>query len=437
MRRLASFKIKRYDSEMENFDSGSANKIEDSDSKKSSEIARVEENLTETLPLDEINEIFGPETFLIGGGVRDIIFGKNLINSDFDLMTRAPYEDVVVNLKSKGLKEDGGQKFGENTYSIKPGKHVVNLKLQGREIQAGLVGNQGIDKLMSEGDLTMNCCAFSISSKKILNPESLDDVISKRLVFCDPDKAKNDPTKIISAMKQISRVPDLTVPEETQVIIRNAIPSVIDYFANNPSKSHDLQSLFSNLNSKEVLDLFNGYDTRGILDTIHFKKPFLNVSAKYDSKPIDGLDDDMKDKITKLVTGIYGKHFDAAKLFNDKINSVAYEMSDNQLAACCLVDGERLYAVASRKANNIVALVHDLCRNNYNVWATISVNSERIIDLAVQASLKLVNNHQLIAKILMNNYPEYKDRILLEEINGRTAFTKKGSDDTPQVLLLS
>jgi len=382
--------------------------------------------------------MFGRETFLIGGFVRDLALGKNLVNSDFDLMTRMPHEQVIPNLHRNGFIEGDRQEFEEDKYSFNSGGNIINMMMRGRRMQVGLVDQLDTDTLISLGDITMNCCAFDLGNQKLLNLEMLSDAINKKLIFCSPDEARKDSWKIISALKQISRMPDLVAPKETWEVIKSSITPVIDYFANNPSELPELQKICNNLNSREVLNLFDGYDTKGIFDSIKSQKPVLETSEKYKSVAIESLDSDIRQNIINLAKKSYGRRLDLDKLFNDKINSVVYEINNqNEVISCCLISGERIYAIASTNADSIVNLVRDLCQNNYSVWATISQSNRYLIDLAQKAGLKLIENPGIIEKILTNNYPEYIDRVLINEQGRHVTFTKKDSDDTEQVLLVS
>lgn len=407
-------------------------------SEKDPKILNIEKELVDILPLNQMMQIFGQNTFLIGGFLRDLSLGRNMLNSDLDLMTRLPPETIVENFKIYGYEESENKEFEDNKYFFNSDKTIINTVIGGRKIQVGMIGSYDAETLLSLGDITMNCCAFDIYKKKILNLQFMDDVLSKKLKFCSPEEAKKDPWKIVSALKQISRVPDLNIPQETIEIIKSCIPLVVDYFVDNPSEISDLRSIFGNINTKEVLDLFEGCDTKGIFEDMPSKKQILETSHKYNSVPIDHLDDEIRNKIIELAKKSYGRRLQLDKLFSDKINSVVYEIDDkNNILSCCLISGERIYAIASIDANSIVGLVSDLCKHNHIVWTTISLSRQHIINLAQKAGLKLVSNPDLIRKILINNHPEYQGRITIKQKQGLFVFVKEGLDDTEQVLLIS
>jgi len=406
------------------------------DKEKTEDTLRVENTIRELVPTDELIEMFGKDTYLIGGAVRDVIFGKN--PSDLDLMSRTSPDVIRKNLKDAGFTESKEGKFIERSYSIKKDVGVFNFLFDGTEVQVASIGDKEVSELISTADINLNCCAFALGLLEIVDKDILKEILSKELRFMNPDLARNDPMKIISALKQISRIPDLKISDETMGIIHDSIPMVIDFFAKNPDRRHKLKPLFGNINSGQILNLFENFDTKGIFDDINMKKSKLNVSDVYFSNTVEELALDMKSKLSAFITSQFGKRFDSSKLFSSKINSVAYELDDKgDVISCCLIDGERLYATSAISSEKIVKLVSDLCKNNYNVWSTISITSMHLINLCPQAGLNIVENPALIEKILVNNYPKYKDQLIIETKRGHTVFSKKNSDDTPQVLVMS
>ncbi len=402
------------------------------------EILSVEDKLKEAVPLHEIKNIFGGESYLIGGFVRDAVLGKSIGGSDLDIMTRASIEDVKNNLQQLGFVENQGEKFSDGKFSIKKEVGVLNVLIQGREVQVGFIGEKNIDELIASGDVNINCCVFNIGEGKIINPDKFREVLSKNLYFCDIESAKSDPMKILSALKQISKIPDLTVSEETMGVIRNSIPMFVDFFKNNPDKRRKLKSLFENINSGEVLKLFEDYDVEEIFNDFEIKKTRMDTSEGYMSSTIDQLDPEIQKGIRDLMISQFGKRLDPGKIFNKRVNSVVYELdSDGKVISSALMDGQRMYAVASTSPENMIKMVSNLIKNNYSVWTTISSSRKYLIEMSKTAGLKLVSNPDLVSKVLVSNYPEYSDRIITEVKENYAVFSKKDSDDGPQVLLMS
>lgn len=410
------------------------------------EINKVENLISESLPTQELLDIFGEDTYLIGGAVRDFLFSKK--PSDFDLMSRQTLGKVLARLQSLGYEESENEKFKPRKYSVKIDKRssnltlrngVVNLFMNGKEFQVGLIGDNSIEDLVREGDINLSCCAFSLAEKKIINPETAEEIIRREIKFTNPEQSKTDPEKILNALKAISRFPELKIARLTREIIEDSVPLFIKFFSENEKKRLKLSQLFGNINSAEVISFFNGYDTDLIFNGFERHKSKLTVTEPYISKNISELDEETKIKIADFIKQRFGKRFDQSKLFNNKINSVVYELNESQqvITCCCLIDSERLYATASEAPENIIKLVENLCRNNYNIWTTISINSKLLISMSEKAGLKSVENVELLKKILTNQYPEYEGLIEVKQLLGYTVFTKIGSDDSPQVLMKS
>ena len=407
--------------------------------KEREEILRVENTLKELLPINELVSIFGSGSFLIGGAVRDAILRRS--PGDFDFMSRYTVETIKQNLDNLGFNEiqwKEGVAFENGKYSFNVGARVFNFVIEEKEIQVASIGEKEISELIATADSNLSCCAFDMGSLKIQNPDFFVEIMNREFRFIDPELVKSDPMKIVNALKQISRLPDLKVSDADMQIISQSIPMVIEFFAENPHRRHKLKPLFGNINSGQVLSLFEAFDTKNILDGLNKKKNKLNVSDRFHSVPIEELEPAIKAKLSAFIASRFGKRFDPSKLFNDKINSVAYEIDGlGDILSCCQIDGERLYATSAVSSEKIVELVGDLCRNNYNVWSTISISSTLLINLCPLAGLNIVEDPVLVEKIITNNYPQYKGKLLIGKKRGHAVFSKTDSDDTPQVLVMS
>ncbi|MDD2657246.1 MAG: hypothetical protein PHD04_01115 [Candidatus Pacebacteria bacterium] len=401
-------------------------------------INTVEHAIQEVLPVSLLVDIFGPETYLIGGAIRDLILGKNISSKDFDLMTRASPEEVLGRLKLAGFSEAQGVKFGDKQYSMKEGTGVINLLLDGREIQVGFKGNQSIESLINSGDVNLNCCTFSLGSQKIINPDIFEEILEHRLLFCNSELAKNDPMKIVSALKIISRMPEIQVDEETENIIMQSLPKLVDFFSENPDRRHKLAQLFGNITSGEVVKLFSSVDTHGLLEGLEAPRVKLRTSERYISSFVDELSDGVKQKLKMLIKEKFGTRLEEDKLFNTKVKSVVYRLDEQENAvACCLLDSRRIYLASASDSSEMVNIVADLCEHNAGIWTTISLNRNLLFSLSLKAGLQPVTDPSVLRKILISNYPEYENRIVTETIRGRLVFTKSGSNDAPQMLFIS
>jgi len=401
------------------------------------DILAVEKILAEELPVQEFIEIFGKETYLIGGVVRDVILHKSIYDSDFDLMTRSSLGEVIDNLEKLGYSETTEDKFVEGKFSIKREVGVLNVLISGRQVQVGFIEDKSIDELTLMGDVNMNCCAFDLNNKRIINRDNFKEVSDRDLYFCNSELAGKDPMKILSALKQISRIPDLKVSEETEKIMLDSLQMLIDFFVENPNRRHKLKSIFGNINSGSVMKMFDGIDTKGIFDEFEIKRVKMNAPEGYSSFSMAELSEDVRLGIEKLIISQFGKRLNPEKIFNKKVNSVFCEISEGEVVSCALMDGERMYAVASASPERMIKMVSSLIKSNYNLWTTISDSRKYLIDMSKTAGLKLVDDPALIEKILVSNYPDYLGRIVVEKKGDHFVFTKKDSEDAPQALLMA
>jgi len=60
-----------------------------------------------------------------------------------------------------------------------------------------------------------------------------------------------------------------------------------------------------------------------------------------------------------------------------------------------------------------------------------------LINLCPKAGLNIVEDPDMVEKIVTNNYPKYKGKLIIETKRGHIVFSKKDSDDSPQVLVMS
>lgn len=399
-------------------------------------ILDVEKSIGRIPQVEKVAQMFVGETYLVGGAVKDIIWGKNF--KDLDFKVNMPVGTIIEILDANGYRKVDTYKTNEGEYYVSLFAGVVGVMIDGIDIHVSSVNTADINELISEGDLNFSCCVYNAHSKRVENPVKIKEIQDKILLFANPDKAITDPLIIINALKQISRIPDIVVPETTKSIIMDAIPRIATFIKENPQFKYKLKSLGGNLNSEEVYCLFTE-EYAYLLDGIDSKKDKLIVTdAKYQSLTIDELSQDQINQINGLIKTAFNKHYDETKFSMRNFNSVVIEVDDKtKIASCCLVDGERLYTAAARNSKNWSDLIAHIAKSNYNVWCTVDSGNPKIQALCSVAGLKIETNEKVIRKILDAKSDKYKG-MNVKVIDGLTTFTKGNStNDYPQILLRS
>lgn len=395
----------------------------------------IEKDISRCPQVEEVARMFDTTTYLVGGAVRDMIWDKRM--NDFDFKVHMPVEEIIKILEANGFTRSPDYHTSEHQYYISTFAGVVCAVIDGVDIHLSQVATTDIPTLISEGDVNFSCCVFNIHSKRIENPERIRETRDKELRFANPDRAKADPIIVINALKQISRIPDVVIPQETRDIIDASIPQIVEFARTNPSFKYKIASFCGNLNSEGVYKFF-GDGAQDVFEGIERKKSKLvATSPQYISIPVAELTQGDKAEVIRLLKGGYGKHFDEAKAFSGNVNSVVIQRGEKGIQSCCLVDGERLYSAAAREGTDWIAIVADLAKNNYNVWCTVDCNNPKIQALCSIAGLTMEMNPQVIRKILEAKSKKYRD-IDMYEYNGMLVFKKKDRpDDYPQILLRS
>lgn len=395
----------------------------------------IEKDISRCPQIGEVARMFKTTTYLVGGAVRDMIWNKRV--NDFDFKIHMPVEEIIGILEENGFTRSPDYHTKEHQYYVSAFAGVVGAVIDGVDIHLSQVDTTDIPTLISEGDINFSCCVFNVHTRRIENPEIIREIRDREIRFANPEKAKTDPIIVINVLKQISRIPDIVIPQETREIIEFSIPQVVEFARANPTFRYKIASFCGNLNSEEVYGFF-GDDAQDIFEGIDKKKSKLvTTSPQYISRTVEELTDEEKAEITRLLRRGYGKHFDESKVFAGNVNSVVFELRNGKMHSCCLVDGERLYSAAARDGSDWIAIIADLAKNNYNVWCTVDCDNPKIQALCSVAGLSIETNPQVIKKILGTKSEKYKDMEIFER-NGVLVFKKNNQpDDYPQVLLRS
>lgn len=399
------------------------------------DIYSLEKNLAKIPQMDELARIIKTQFFLVGGTVRDYIWGKKI--NDLDIKINLPISEIVNILEKEGYQKSIDYHTSEHQYYISTFSGVAGAMIKGVDVHFSSMDTPDIRTMIDSGDVNFSCCLYNPHTKKIETPEFIRDIKNKRLIFCNKENALVDPLIIVSALKQISRLPDIFIPEETNMTIKAGIPKVVEYFDSHPEFRYKIESLCGNLNSESVYALFPEKYQR-IFDGINKKIPKLQVtSPRYTSQTIDELTTEDRNSIIELSRSAYGAKFDINKLFSDKINSVVFEKKDGQIISLVTVDGERVYTSAAKSGRDYTGIFADLVKNNYNVWCSVYINSTKIQALISLGGLKLETNPEVVMKILANKCSKTSENIDIYKEKGMVVFQDKNKPSYPQIILRS
>ncbi|HRI05917.1 MAG TPA: hypothetical protein PLV59_03175 [Candidatus Dojkabacteria bacterium] len=400
------------------------------------QIFQLESVLNNNTSIKDVARMFPQDLLLVGGAVRDTIWGKRV--NDFDFKIHTDVNTVIDTLERHGfrLRDDYNTAPGEYYISIFPG--VVGVNINGVDIHISTASSFDLSEMIANGDLNFNCCAYDPHSMQIVNPEVVRQIAEKELRFANPANAVISPTIIFNALKQISRIPDITIPDETDAIIRFAIPQVVKFFSDNPHMHYLLNSLMGNLNTSSVLEYFSE-EEKYIFNSITQKRELLKVgSHEFHSIGKDSLDPNDHAAILDLMKKGYGDHFDENKLFSGNVDSVIMKVSDGEIISCTTVDGERLYSVAAKSALEWARVIQEASAHNYNVWGTVDAGNTKVLALCHLGGLKIEMDPQVVNKILTNNTTKYRNGVCIEIRKGFPVFwNPEYPDDYPQVLVRS
>lgn len=401
------------------------------------EVYALEQDLHTNRQVGKVREMFADNRlYLVGGALRDMIWKKRYMN-DLDFKIEMGTDDMVHILEKQGFTRAADYNTSEGQYYISEQPGVVGFVFGGVDIHlASIPVGSTVESIIGNGDLNFSCCMYDIHSGRIINPDTVENIRLKRLRFASPGKAREDPTIITNALKQIARLPDIEVDEETAAIIKAGTEQLREFYELNPVFKYRLADLCGQLNSEAVYRIL-GPDVV-VLDGFERKKQKLKTGLGYTSMPLSDLTPEDTQDVYELIRRSYGKNYDDGKARSNGANSIIFERdAEGRIVTCCLVDGERLYTVAARQGYDWMRIVADAASHNPNVWLTAGSAYPKIHAFCSVAGLRIERNPEVIRRILQNNTSKYKE-VEVFELDGMVVFRKKGmADDTSQLLLRS
>lgn len=182
--------------------------------------------------IEEVARMFNTDIYLVGGAVRDFIWGKKI--TDLDFKVHLPVSEMIRILEESGFERCEDYHTLEHQYYVSAFAGVVGAVIDGIDVHLAEITTTDLPTLIMEGDVNFSCCVYNANTRRIENPEIIKDIQDKTLLFCDPERAKSDPIIVLNALKQISRIPDIIIPLETRDVIETSIPLVVQFTKDNP-----------------------------------------------------------------------------------------------------------------------------------------------------------------------------------------------------------
>ncbi|MFZ3069106.1 MAG: hypothetical protein WA052_02195 [Microgenomates group bacterium] len=400
-------------------------------------VYELEKEIQRFPQIEEVSKMFNTDAYLVGGAVRDLIWGKKI--NDLDFKIKLPVSEIIRILEERGFEKSPDYHTSEGQYYVSTFTGVAGAVINGIDIHLTAVESMELSPMIDTGDVNFSCCIYNANTRKIVNPEIIKDIQEKRLYFCNIENANEDPLIVVNALKQISKLPDVVIPQETDKVIKSNIPRVIQYFEENPEMIYILESICGNLNSEEALSYFGIHtEVCKLLANLPEKKSKLLVSGEnYLSLTLDELSPSDKSELIELIKSAFGKKYDSSKEFPERINSVVFERKAGEIVACGLVDGERVYVASAKRGYGWINIFTNLAKNNYNVWCTVDSANPKIQALCSLGGLTIETDPTVMRKMLVNKGGKDNNSLEIYEQNGLLVFRDKNKSGYSQVLLRS
>ncbi|MCL5436386.1 MAG: HD domain-containing protein [Candidatus Dependentiae bacterium] len=145
--------------------------------------------------------------FLVGGGVRDLMLGREIKDIDVEVHGLA-LERLIALLKQYGEVFEVGKAFGVLRLSTAP---LIDWSLPrsdgaGRHPRVAIDPQMGIADALRRRDLTMNALAIDMLEYELIDPfGGLADMQEGRLRCIDPEIFIEDPLRLFRVMQFIGR----------------------------------------------------------------------------------------------------------------------------------------------------------------------------------------------------------------------------------------
>jgi tRNA nucleotidyltransferase/poly(A) polymerase len=145
-----------------------------------------------------------PSVYLVGGAVRDAFLGRSTHDLDFTLQGGAIKlaRRVADKLKADFYPLDPERDTGRVVLTEEDGSHTFLDFASFRGTSASMDPGQGLETDLTGRDFTVNAIALNLLDNTIHDPLSgIVDLKEKRLRACAPGSIKDDPLRILRAIR--------------------------------------------------------------------------------------------------------------------------------------------------------------------------------------------------------------------------------------------
>jgi tRNA nucleotidyltransferase (CCA-adding enzyme) len=177
--------------------------------------------------LDAVREVDGDPVYLVGGAVRDLLFGHG--RADIDLVVEG---DAVAFAQRLGVEVVSHERFG--TAKARLDGHEVDIASARSESYPHpgalpvVEPNATLDEDLGRRDFTINAMAIALDgSARLVDPHGGQaDLATRRLRILHPRSFEDDPTRAIRAARYAARFGFALEPQTEELLRRTDLSTV-------------------------------------------------------------------------------------------------------------------------------------------------------------------------------------------------------------------
>jgi len=167
--------------------------------------------VSENKILNHISDRLRPNTYLVGGCIRDMLLGRQ--PDDFDIVT---FRDVWT------LAQEIAAGFGTRPFWMDRSREIVRISLKKHHATIDISSPKGqdIEMDLAKRDITINAMGYDVAGRKLIDPvQGIDDLEHSTIRMISEDNLKDDPLRSLRSLR-FSVVLGFDIDEHTLTMIR-------------------------------------------------------------------------------------------------------------------------------------------------------------------------------------------------------------------------